>query len=1622
MITTVKNWLKIGWESLKTKRRLGLFSFALLALVFATIIFFTVPTARAQGLADVNFITDWMARATFMVSRLFLSLSLFLLTFIIQLAGYNGFIDSTTVNIGWVMMRDLVNMLFVIFLLIIAFGTILGLEQYEWKKLMVKFVLAAILVNFSRVICGVMIDVAQVVMITFVNGIAATAGGNLINAFSLDTLYNFTPQLSPEKLDTLEVMISSAAAVVFTGMLMVTMLSIMVMLLFRVVVLWVLIVLSPMAFVLNVIPKTEHYASEWWKEFGNHVVAGPVLLFFVWLAFITLGNGNIDQEIAGASVPAGNFSTTDAGGVAGGAAATSGISAVMGWEKMANFAIAIAMLLAGAKISQQFSVQGGDMVSKAKDFGKKVGTIALGVGAGMWAYDTLKGGAGKAGHWGRQKGIDVLADYGSMIHSGTNIAWNRVGSRVPILGKAINWSARRAKKARALKEASELSDKLLSKEQSGGMAGDLKRLMAGQVAAYEERSKYRDEQGVAEAKLAQLKRPRRKDGKDLKPLYQEVAHYKTEAADEEHLAHALITGQEAKLHEEGAAEAKKKAEDREKKLTEVQSDEVKDLNLKITANTEQQEAKANELLSVPRAKLEAATNKHADEDKAATARIEELDTEEKRLINKYTSEASQGKKTFGAIWYGRDVVLQKEKNDLENEYTKQKDEVKKAALKKQIDDKKEAIRVNDAEWMPQELSEARSNLETKIKERTKKASDFNVFTAQQNDAMAAILAGDNNYKVLQQEGETLKKQRVVAVERQKETPEYKKAAAEAELITAYTSQNHEAEHNRKDLEKKLEADGLKKKIEKEVRKANPDMASEQVDLEVSRLFKAEVDQELGEEFLVDYFASHPELIAQELGREKLEKMVDEQMRRTDTIPGVEADVAATMAPEQKKEAWRRHLIGTNQVPTVTLAEQAKRREQKANELAEQFTRDGYSPGFTTLGARAARAEVAAEAADARLKAAKAGAREEALALPETRAAFEAAQRAATAAEGAEKAIDAVKQGMLQQIFEGGLKDLKAQDAANREKARIELARQKEAAKGANADQNLLRKLDQDLQEQTRILKKPSAGAKLAKASVAQGYVQEYAGISRQEALDEADDHYSMEHYGHHTQSTAMKSLIKKKMEEYTGMEREQAVVQAVDSFSHMQAILAGEGKLGKDQEAMMMASITFLTKNGWSDDMLAEIVSRVKQANRGALSGREREQGELLKKLFAERLNWGSIDDNNQNLNNLVNQSSNRRTNDLHRLIGLGGDANLMMSENAVLKHMKDTGKSYSEAFKSLATAVAGGVDNAAKNLGFSEGRLKSQLQAFADSFKLKEGYDSESAWQDYKNRIESHAESYQVLADAKSMALANAHLDDGGHTYYDMKDKMFRGQDADDAMRFILSDWRKIGSDERMRRLKTHTNGQMNEESGTIAIDIRNAQALRETYQNVNTVHNFNRQDGRNIDHLAGLAAGEKAIIDKLTGAMIVCGENSAMQTKTFGHLGGGEMIDVDGIEKQMTGEQRRMLASIRQFADNCAIAIDNAPLALAASLGARSNVDFDEATTGKFNIMLPEGASLSDGSREIKTLDHMLEFIDRYRSDISREQLKALNKAAIHQAFDAQARSQGSNRRNYEGTPVAA
>src|SRR3989338_3862528 len=318
------------------------------------------------------------------LATVLMSLTMFFFKFFVELAKYNGYVDTPTVVIGWFMVRDVANMFFVVVLLVIAFGTVLGIEQYEWKKTLAHFILAALLVNFSKLIAGLIIDAAHIFTMTFVTAIQNTAGGNLIEMLRMNSILNVVGEDIMTGGIDIKLFGGAVMAFVFALMGLAVVGAYLFVMILRVIVLWVLIILSPMAYIMNVIPQTKQYAKEWWSMFGKEVIVAPVAVFFLWLAFATLGTGDVAMSDLGLNIDGSDAQKVlQQAGVPGGTLKVSS-SEVTTWENMANFFIAIAFLFVGLTAVQKVGAVGGSFVGGVLDFGKKVATIASGYAAGRW--------------------------------------------------------------------------------------------------------------------------------------------------------------------------------------------------------------------------------------------------------------------------------------------------------------------------------------------------------------------------------------------------------------------------------------------------------------------------------------------------------------------------------------------------------------------------------------------------------------------------------------------------------------------------------------------------------------------------------------------------------------------------------------------------------------------------------------------------------------------------------------------------------------------------------------------------------------------------------------------------------------------------------------------------------------------------------------------------------------------------------------------------------------------------------------------------------------------------------------------------------------------------------------
>ncbi|MCU0679656.1 MAG: DMT family transporter, partial [Planctomycetes bacterium] len=374
------------------------------------------------------------------------------------MASFNNIINVDTVVQGWKIVRDLCNMFFILILLVIAFATILRIESYNMKRWLPKLLIMAVLINFSRMICGLIVDFAQVIMLTFVNGLGANAENNLVNVFQLKEYYKFTPNIENEvkQVGALQTVATILAGLIAMGITMVVVAVLLGILLIRVILLWVYTILSPLAFLLSSFPAGQRYSSQWWSEFSKQVVVGPMLAFFIWLAITTVSN-------SANSLTQFNF---DANSIAAGGnkVLCAGTGSLFCSDKFTLYIITIALLMGGLIVTQQVGGMAGSIA------GKGMAAIQKGKNFGI---NTIKGAGISTAKFGARTGLAVAS--GATVGAGWALEKTKVGGMVgkPVkeIGK-IGWGWAGDMRKNRADEKSAKRRKFLEKMGMGEKASD----------------------------------------------------------------------------------------------------------------------------------------------------------------------------------------------------------------------------------------------------------------------------------------------------------------------------------------------------------------------------------------------------------------------------------------------------------------------------------------------------------------------------------------------------------------------------------------------------------------------------------------------------------------------------------------------------------------------------------------------------------------------------------------------------------------------------------------------------------------------------------------------------------------------------------------------------------------------------------------------------------------------------------------------------------------------------------------------------------------------------------------------------------------------------------------------
>ncbi|MBI2057720.1 MAG: hypothetical protein HYT63_01925 [Candidatus Yanofskybacteria bacterium] len=273
------------------------------------------------------------------------------------------FEDVAIVKTSWEVFRNFANMFFILILIIIAFATIFDAQNYNWKGLMAKFIIAALLINFSLAIGGFLIDVSTNLSNLMLSQLGDITS-NLAGGFGITKIGEVLTTWKAPKGDSgtlfLGTIISMSGTIIVAVVALLAMLAALIFSMVRVPILWALLIVSPIAWISYILPSTRQTWSKWWSWFIGWTFFLPMYLFALMMGFVILKNR---PDLGAAALLAEQEGTlTKAGNLIG-----------FGFQDIFYYTLTLIILIGGLAASLKASFAAGSGATKV--FGNISGSI-----------------------------------------------------------------------------------------------------------------------------------------------------------------------------------------------------------------------------------------------------------------------------------------------------------------------------------------------------------------------------------------------------------------------------------------------------------------------------------------------------------------------------------------------------------------------------------------------------------------------------------------------------------------------------------------------------------------------------------------------------------------------------------------------------------------------------------------------------------------------------------------------------------------------------------------------------------------------------------------------------------------------------------------------------------------------------------------------------------------------------------------------------------------------------------------------------------------------------------------------------------------------------------------------
>lgn len=220
---------------------------------------------------------------------------------------------------GWNMIRNITNGVFLIVVIYLALSLVLGIGATDAKRTLTVLIIIALLINFSLFFSRLVIDASNVAAYTFYSHLGVpkeddnsephpilkesetgikerTISVNIVNAIKPQNLIGedmYEDFTKPGDTQSSALIFLLLLATVVAFIVATLLLTGAVIFLARVVILWFLMILAPLAFVAFILPKTKQYGEQWFQTLLSQAFIAPIYLFMLYIVIYFITNQQV---------------------------------------------------------------------------------------------------------------------------------------------------------------------------------------------------------------------------------------------------------------------------------------------------------------------------------------------------------------------------------------------------------------------------------------------------------------------------------------------------------------------------------------------------------------------------------------------------------------------------------------------------------------------------------------------------------------------------------------------------------------------------------------------------------------------------------------------------------------------------------------------------------------------------------------------------------------------------------------------------------------------------------------------------------------------------------------------------------------------------------------------------------------------------------------------------------------------------------------------------------------------------------------------------------------------------------------------------------------------------------